>query len=266
MKNRVSWQLETENAKFYEEYAIPAVYAQWAPRSVRAAGVIPGDRVLDIATGTGLVARFAAQQAQPDGTVVGYDLNPGMLSVAASIAPQLEWMLGPAEKLPFETQTFDAVICQFGLVYVQDKVAALREMYRVLRLGRTLSIAVWDRLDNIPGYLALANLVAEICGAKATEVLRAPFNLGDKADLLALFEQANLPEPDIHTLHGNAKYPSIEAWIECEVLGSAIKNLITDEQLVELKIKATETLLPYTTADGRVLFGTVVHMLTLVKK
>lgn len=265
MKNRESWQLETESAKFYEEYFVPALFAQWAPRSVRMAEIKPGDHVLDVATGTGLVARFAANQVGPKGSVTGYDLNPGMLKVAASIAPQIQWAQGPAEKLPFPADTFDAVTCQFGLMFFQDRAAAVREMYRVLKPGRLLAIGVWDKLENTPGYSAFVDLLATVGGENAADVLRAPFDLGEKDDLFEVFRRAGVPKPDVQTQEGNAKFPSINTWVECDILASPIKNLLSGDQYEALLKRAEKTLNPFTGARGAVEFKAPVHFAVLKK-
>ena len=81
-----------------------------------------GDHVLDVACGTGVLARDMAPRVGPGGAVVGLDLNEGMLAVAARRAPTLEWLRGAAEVLPFPDDTFDVVASQFGLRYCQEKL------------------------------------------------------------------------------------------------------------------------------------------------
>src|SRR5262249_60545343 len=98
-----------------------------------------GDRVVDVACGTGIVARIAAARVGPSGVVVGVDLNPGMLNVARSVsltdsrsAAPIQWQEASADKLPFPGESFDIVYCQLGLQFFADRPAALREMRRVL--------------------------------------------------------------------------------------------------------------------------------------
>jgi ubiquinone/menaquinone biosynthesis C-methylase UbiE len=88
------------------------------------------------------------------GSVSVLDANPGMLAVAARLAPGVEWRQGTAESLPYSDQSFNAVVRQFGLMFFTDRRQALREMLRVLAPGGHLAVAVWDSLANTPAYAA----------------------------------------------------------------------------------------------------------------
>ena len=104
----------------YERYFVPAIGAPLAAELVDVAALRPGERVLDVACGTGIVTRFAAERVGADGAVAGVDINPGMLGVARSAArPELgiDWHEASAEALPFEDETFDVVLCQMGLQF-----------------------------------------------------------------------------------------------------------------------------------------------------
>ena len=96
-----TFQLSVEAAEEYESRFVPALFAEWAPHLVEAAGVAPGQVVLDVACGTGVVARTAADRMGGQGRVVGLDLNEGMLAVAGRLRPDLEWRKGDAADLPF---------------------------------------------------------------------------------------------------------------------------------------------------------------------
>ena len=96
-----TFQISAEQAETYEERFVPALFRQWVEPVLQAAAVGPGDRVLDVACGTGVVARAAAERVAPDGTVTGIDLNPAMLAVARRIAPEIDWREGDAAALPF---------------------------------------------------------------------------------------------------------------------------------------------------------------------
>ena len=132
MNPQGQWQVGGSAPQVYERELVPAVFAAWAPIVVELAHPCSGDRVLDVACGTGIVARTAAVRIGPTGAVVGVDLNPGMLSIARSIvsigsqvAP-LQWQEANASKLPFPNESFDIVYCQFGRQLFADRAAALR--------------------------------------------------------------------------------------------------------------------------------------------
>jgi ubiquinone/menaquinone biosynthesis C-methylase UbiE len=111
--------------------------------------------VLDVACGTGVVARTAADRMGGRGRVAGLDRNQGMLAVAGRLRPDLEWHEGDAAELPFADASFDAVLCQSALMFFPDRVAALREMARVAAPGGTVAVQVWDLLEAQEGYGAM---------------------------------------------------------------------------------------------------------------
>jgi ubiquinone/menaquinone biosynthesis C-methylase UbiE len=137
-----SFQIPLEAAEVYESAFVPGFFAQWAPLLCDAAGVGPGDEVLDVACGTGIVARTAAERVVPSGRVVGVDLNEAMLAVARRVGPGIEWRQGDVSALPFLDAAFDRVLCQMALMFFPDRVGALREMARVAHPGATAAVVV----------------------------------------------------------------------------------------------------------------------------
>jgi SAM-dependent methyltransferase len=134
MNQQGQWQVAGSAPEVYERELVPAVFGVWAPIVVELAHPRPGERALDVACGTGIVARIAAARVGQTGAVVGVDLNPGMLSVARSVASTdsrssgpLQWQEASADKLPFPGESFDVVYCQLGLQFFADRAAALRE-------------------------------------------------------------------------------------------------------------------------------------------
>jgi ubiquinone/menaquinone biosynthesis C-methylase UbiE len=141
------WQLSNKAAELYEQYPGRYILGPWAPLLVKAAQVASGDRVVDVACGTGLVARVAASIVGPAGRVIGIDLNPGMIAVARSLpAPtgaSIEWLERSALDLGLDDASFDVVLCQQGLQFFPDKLAALQEMRRILAPNSRLALSVW---------------------------------------------------------------------------------------------------------------------------
>jgi ubiquinone/menaquinone biosynthesis C-methylase UbiE len=140
------WQLEGGVPRSYERFLVPALFGPLAERLVRLAAPGPGEPVLDVACGTGIVARRAAASVGPDGAVAGVDLNAGMLEVAgeaaADVRPPIDWRAVDAADLPFADGAFDIVFCQQGLQFFPDRTAALREMRRVLVPSGRLALAI----------------------------------------------------------------------------------------------------------------------------
>lgn len=135
-------QPQIEAARSYEALFVPALVGQFAPKVADAARVHEGQRVLDVACGTGVLAREVLRRVGPTGHVAGIDPVPGMIDVAKQIAPAVEWRQGTAESLPFSDQSFDVVVSQFGLMFFTDRTQAIREMLRVLTSSGRLAVAV----------------------------------------------------------------------------------------------------------------------------
>jgi SAM-dependent methyltransferase len=249
----------------YEEFFVPALFQQWTSRVAEAADIRSGERVLDVACGTGVLARAVAGRVGPDGTVVGLDLNDGMLAVAKRRAPDIEWKHGRAEALPFDGASFDAVVSQFGLMFFEDRPAALREMLRALRPGGRLAVAVWGALGDSPGYAALADVLQRQVGDHAADALRAPFVLGDSKVVRALLDEAGIHDAKISTQDGTARFPSIESWIYTDIKGWTLADMIDDAQYDRLLEEAQRVLKAFAGADGTVTFGLSAHIVTATK-
>lgn len=262
---RLQAQIDAANA--YEALFVPALFGQWARKVADAAQIQPGQRVLDVACGTGILAREVSSRVGSTGRVAGIDPSPGMIAVANQLAPSVDWRVGVAEALPFPDQSFDAVVSQFGLMFFADRSQAIREMRRVLAPGGQLTVAVWDSLDNIPAYASVVALLDKTAGRQAADALRAPFVLGNRKDLAGMFSDAELTSADITTHHGSAQFPSIRIMVEAELRGwlPLMGVVLTENQIESILQEADGALSSYAAADGRVTFPLSAHLVTAKK-
>jgi SAM-dependent methyltransferase len=258
---------QIEAAYAYESLFVPALFGQWAAKVADTARIQSAQRVLDVACGTGVLAREALARSGPGGAVIGLDANPGMLAVAERLAPAVEWRQGVAESLPFPDQFFDSVVSQFGLMFFTDRRQAIAEMLRVLAPGGHLVIAVWDALDHLPAFAAEVALLERIAGHRAAEALRAPFVLGDRQSLARLFAEAGADTAEITTHYGTAQFPGIRAMVEADLRGwlPLMGIFLTEEQIDRVLQEAENDLRGYVTADGRVRFDVSAHLVREIK-
>lgn len=265
----MSWKASVSQAQVdagnaYENLFVSSLFREWAPRMIEAARVQPGQRVLDVACGTGVVSREAVLKVGKEGSVVGLDANPGMLAVADSITPSIKWQQGIAESLPYPDESFDVVVCQFALMFFIDKAQALREMFRVLKSEGRLAVAVWDSLGTMPAYADVVALLEQFAGHEAADALRAPFVLGDLDSLAILFNTAGADSFSVDTKRGTAHFPSVRIMVEADLRGwlPVVGITLTEEQIARIIQKAEETLSSYVTKDGTVTFPTSAHIVS----
>ena len=254
-------------AQAYEQFFVPALFQQWASRVVDAAVLRPGQRVLDVACGTGVLARTAAQRVGSTGSVVGLDLNPGMLAVAKQLAPHVAWRQAGAEALPFPEESFDTVVSQFGLMFFANRQTALSEMARVLARGGRVAVAVWASLDQSPAYATEVRLVERHAGLPAAQPLRSPFSLGSAAEVRELFAATSLRDIQVATYPGTARFPSIRAMLEADLRGwLPLMGVVLEAGTIEAILAEGETALrPYLTASGEVEFACPANIVTATK-
>lgn len=265
VNNADTGQVNGSAAEVYEEFFLPALFAEWPDRVMDATGIHQGQRVLDVACGTGVLACAVAERVGPAGSVAGLDVNEGMLAVARRKAAQIDWRQGVAESLPFDDASFDVVVSQFGLMFFEDRRAAIREMIRVLRPGGHLAVAVWDTLANSPGYATMVDLLQRLFGDEAANALRAPYILGDTQQLQDLLANTNLSHLKIETQLGTARFPSIQAWVYTDIKGWVLADVLNDEQIAELLREAEQVLTPYVTEEGTVAFDAPAHIVSARK-
>jgi len=258
-------QVNHNAAEIYEEFFVPALFDKWPRRVITATKMKAGQQVLDVACGTGVLARTATEHVSPGGSVVGIDVNEGMLAVARRLAPAVTWRQGIAEALPFDDDSFDTVVSQFGLMFFDDKPAAIREMVRVLRPGGKLAVAVWDTLENTPGYAQMTHLLLRLFGEEAANGLRAPYSLGNKMTLNHLFTTAGITDTVITTHTGQARFPSIHSWVFTDIKGWTLADMIDDAQFQTLVKAAEKELQSFVIPENGVVFTAPAHIVTYTK-
>ncbi len=250
---------------------MPAVFGPWAPILVELAHPRPGERVVDIACGTGIVARIAAARVGPTGAVAGVDLNPGMLSVARSAtttnsrsgAP-IQWREASADKLPFPDESFDIVYCQLGLQFFADRAAALREMRRILGAEGRLALMVWRSIGESPGFSALAEILERNIGQAAAAIMRAPFGLSDASQLTNLVGDAGFRDVTVQQRVGTVQFPSVERFVLSCVAGSPLAGPVSQASNAarEKLISDARNSLGKYTSKSELTFPIAAHLLT----
>jgi ubiquinone/menaquinone biosynthesis C-methylase UbiE len=211
-------------ADAYEQYFVPAMFRRWAAILLRHVAPEPGLSVLDIACGTGIVAREVAPLVGADGQVVALDINPAMLAVGRALqAPSgapIQWRQGDAMALPFADGSFDLVLCQHGLQFFPDRAGAVREMHRVLRSNGRAAVIVLQALDQHPVFEALMKSVASHFSQPVSAVA-LPFALSDAEELRTLFLLAGFKTVAVIPETTMVRFPDLERFVPLAVTSSA---------------------------------------------
>lgn len=211
-------------AEMYEQYFVPAMFLPWATILLRYASPQPGERVLDVACGTGIVARQAAPLVGAHGQVVALDMNPAMLGVARALsAPAgatITWQEGNAMALPCLDGACDVVLCQHGLQFFPDRAGAVREMRRVLTPGGRAVVIVLQALARHPVFQALMESVARHLSLPVSDVM-TPFALCDAEELRTLFAAAGFKKVDIFPESTTVRFTEPERFVPLAVTSSA---------------------------------------------
>lgn len=196
-------------AENYQRFFVPAIGGPVAEDLVNVAGLQPGERVLDVACGTGVVTRLAAERVGTAGTVTGLDVNPAMLAVARAETPSrlaIEWHEASAEAMPLQDEAFDVVLCQMGLQFVPNKLAALREMRRVLKAGGRAIITVPG--PKPPLFAVMTDGLARHLGPEVASFGDLVFSMHDADELTELMQRAGFRNVNVQAKPKRLRLPA----------------------------------------------------------
>lgn len=187
-------------AENYQRHFVPAIATPVSADLLAAADLRHGQRVLDVACGTGVIARLAAERVGPAGIVTGIDLAADMIDVAeatpAPVEPAIDWHVGDATALPFDNEQYDVVLCQMGLMFMEDRAAAVAEMRRVLVPGGRLVV-------NTPGpiqtpFALMEQAIVEHISAELGGFVRVVFSMHQPEVVAALLADADFTDVEAH--------------------------------------------------------------------
>jgi len=195
----------------YDDLLVPRIFAPWAEILLDHTSIAPGMRVLDVATGSGPVARCAAIRIGPAGHVTATDIAEPMLRVARAKPPAensapIIYVQSPAAPLRVLSGAFDLVLCQQSLQFFPDRLAALREMKRALKAGGELAIAVWTEISDNEWFTAIDRALLATLGAEAATINRAPFRWPEADALKAAIEAAGFSDVKLYRKEGTLTF------------------------------------------------------------
>ena len=212
----------------YDRYLVPMLFEPYArDLAQRVAASAPRD-ILETAAGTGVVTAFLAS-ALPEARITATDLNQAMLDVAAERvrSPNVRFQAADAQALPFADESFDAIACQFGVMFLPDRVAAYREACRLLRPGGVFLFNAWDRIARNRGSDLLVQAVASIFPDDPDAFFRrVPFSYHDVTRIEADLDAAGFETIEIETDEMRSRAPSARAAAIGLCQGTPLRNEI----------------------------------------
>ena len=211
------------SAQMYESYMVPLMFAPWVPVLLDFAEIREGEHVLDLACGTGSVARQAAQRVGAGGAVSALDLNPAMLQVArgsaAPDAPSIDWQQGSAQdSCRSRTRPLRRRCVSRGCSFFRTPLGALREMRRVLEVGGRAALLINQEMEHNPLYQRLSQAGQARAGV---DLFAAAFALSNPEELEALMLAAGFVDVELKSQSRTVRYPDPERFISSIVQGAA---------------------------------------------
>ncbi len=213
MTKKSGWQLSGDGPDAYEKYIVPAYTGAWAKEIVNRACLGVGEKILDVACGTGLVARTASEKQNSSDLIYGIDVNEVMVKKAREIEANINWHHSDVTDMPFPDNKFDVIFCQQGLQYFPDSSLALKEMKRVLIENGRILLSVWRPIEYSPFYESLCKVLEKYINAKAASMLSGAFSFGDDKKLKTIFANAGFSSININIVVKQMSYSPFEEFV-----------------------------------------------------
>jgi ubiquinone/menaquinone biosynthesis C-methylase UbiE len=222
------WQMDAGTPELFERYLVPAVTSIWANDLLDRVAPRRGESLLDIACGTGIVARLAEQRGHV-GRLVGIDLNTAMLTVARARSATIEWVEGSALDLPFEANSFDIVLCQQGLQFFPDRPRALKEMVRVLKPRGRVGLSVYSAIEQTPAAHAFVQALDKHLGAESSRTKRSEHLSCNAQEVDTWAKQAGFDVVDVVTVAKQITFPSMLDYVRFQLTATPTAALLKEK-------------------------------------
>ena len=257
--------VDTTAGEAYEKHMVPGMFVRWTERAVNLAGLQPGEKVLDVACGTGIGARVAAKKIGRKGKIVGLDLDPGVVEVARRLAEAggtlIEWHCASALEMPLPDAEFDVVFCLQGIQFFPDRVAGFAEIRRVLKRTGRLVATLWGPIESNKGHQAIVRALEDqkVDAAPAKKAC----SFADPAEIRDAAARAGFGSIEIRTEDGLTEYSSFESFVEGITVGSPSTRraiqLLSDAGRDRFWVEVRAALTPYL-VKGRLAYPMRTHI------
>ena len=246
---------QNEFPQIYERELVGPLFRPWAETMIEAIALSHGDRVLDIACGTGIVARLAAERLGDTGEIVGVDISADMLAVARDLGPGIAWREGSASALPLQDgEQFDVITCQQGLQFFPDKSGAAAQMRRALAQRGRLVVATWRSDHEIPFFRELRSVAERHLGPIADQ----RYSFGDGNALEALLRDAGFRDARSRTLSRTMRFKDGAVFLRLNTMalvgmsdaGKAMANAERERILTAIVRESAAVLAKYAEGEG----------------
>lgn len=232
MSGHGHWQMDASAPELYERYLVPAITSVWATDLLERVVPRRDESLLDIACGTGVVARLAAQRGHA-GRLVGIDLNTAMLAVARTKSSTIEWIEGSALDLPFEANTFDLVLCQLGLQFFPNRPPALKEMVRVLKPGGRVGLSVYSAIEQTPAAHAFVQSLDKYLGSESSRTKRSEHLSCTAREVGAWASRAGFDAVNVVTVTKQITFPSMLDYVRFQLTATPMAALLKEKDAAE---------------------------------